>query len=101
MNVDLRSPMHTPSVLFLAASTSSAGQARQRTAIEDRFADVNGIRLHYLAAGEGDPAILWHGCAQISHMCRPLIAQLAKTHTVIAPDLRGFGQSSKPTLTPA
>jgi pimeloyl-ACP methyl ester carboxylesterase len=71
--------------------------------IEDRFADGNGIRLHYLAAGyppeggwTGDPVILLHGYAQTSHMWRPLIAQLAKAHAVIAPDLRGFGQSSTP-----
>jgi pimeloyl-ACP methyl ester carboxylesterase len=64
--------------------------------IEDRFADVNGTRLHYLAAGKGEPIYLLHGYAQNSHMWRPLIPQLANTHTVIAPDLRGFGQSAKP-----
>ena len=48
--------------------------------------------LHYLIAGKGDPVLLLHGYAQTSHMWRPLIAELAKTHTVIAPDLRGFGQ---------
>ena len=62
----------------------------------DRYADVNGVRLHYLVAGKGDPVVLLHGYAQTSHMWRPLIAELAKTHTVIAPDLRGFGQSAKP-----
>jgi pimeloyl-ACP methyl ester carboxylesterase len=65
-------------------------------AIKSRFAKVNGTRLHYLAAGEGDPVILLHGYAQNSHMWRPLIAELAKTHSVVAPDLRGFGQSAKP-----
>jgi pimeloyl-ACP methyl ester carboxylesterase len=65
-------------------------------AIDNRFANVNGAQLHYLAAGVGDPVILLHGYAQTSHMWRPLIVQLAKSHTVIAPDLRGFGQSSKP-----
>ena len=40
--------------------------------------------------------ILLHGYAQTSHMWRPLIAELAKTRTVIAPDLRGFGKSAKP-----
>ena len=63
---------------------------------EDRFANVNGVRLHYLIAGKGTPVILLHGYAQNSHMWRPLMAQLATSHTVIAPDLRGFGQSSKP-----
>jgi pimeloyl-ACP methyl ester carboxylesterase len=66
------------------------------TEIASRFADVKGIQLHYLAAGDGNPVLLLHGFAQTSHMWRPLIAELAKTHTVIAPDLRGFGQSSKP-----
>ena len=64
--------------------------------IESRFADVNGARLHYLIAGKGDPVLLLHGYAQNSHMWRPLIPELARTHTVIAPDLRGFGDSDKP-----
>src|SRR5215469_16250303 len=70
--------------------------AKRSGDIKSRFANVNGIRLHYLAAGEGQPVILLHGYAQNSHMWRPLIPELAKTHTVIAPDLRGFGDSSKP-----
>jgi pimeloyl-ACP methyl ester carboxylesterase len=69
---------------------------RAAVAIKSRFAKVNGIRLHYLAAGAGEPVILLHGYAQNSHMWRPLITELAKTRTVIAPDLRGFGQSAKP-----
>jgi pimeloyl-ACP methyl ester carboxylesterase len=65
-------------------------------ATQSRFANVNGVRLHYLAAGTGDPVILLHGYAETSHMWRPLMAKLANTHTVIAPDLRGAGQSSTP-----
>ena len=63
---------------------------------QSRFADVNGVRLHYLVAGKGDPVVLLHGYAETSHMWLPLIAKLADKHTVIAPDLRGFGQSSAP-----
>ena len=65
-------------------------------ATESRFANVNGVRLHYLVAGKGDPVVLLHGYAQTSHMWQPLMAKLADTHTVIAPDLRGAGQSSTP-----
>jgi pimeloyl-ACP methyl ester carboxylesterase len=64
--------------------------------IGSHFAKLDGLRLHYLAAGQGEPVILLHGYAQNSHMWRPLIAELAKTNSVIAPDLRGFGQSSAP-----
>jgi len=63
---------------------------------QSRFANVNGVRLHYLIAGKGDPVVLLHGYAETSHMWLPLIAELAKTHAVVAPDLRGAGQSSTP-----
>jgi pimeloyl-ACP methyl ester carboxylesterase len=63
---------------------------------QSRYASSNGVRLHYLVAGKGDPVVLLHGYAETSHMWLPLIPQLATTHTVIAPDLRGADQSSKP-----
>jgi pimeloyl-ACP methyl ester carboxylesterase len=64
--------------------------------IESRFATVNGLKMHYLVAGKGEPVILMHGYAQNSHMWRPLMKELGKTHLVIAPDLRGFGDTAKP-----
>ena len=64
--------------------------------MESRFAELDGVKLHYLRDGAGDPVILLHGYAQTSHMWTPLIPVLAKSRTVIAPDLRGFGDSSKP-----
>jgi pimeloyl-ACP methyl ester carboxylesterase len=67
-----------------------------KPAVQSHFANVNGARLHYLSAGAGDPVVLLHGYAQTSHMWRPLLPELAKTHTVIAVDLRGAGQSSTP-----
>jgi pimeloyl-ACP methyl ester carboxylesterase len=69
---------------------------RSAPATESRFANVNGVRLHYLVAGKGDPVVLLHGYAETSHMWRPLMAKLAESRTVIAPDLRGAGQSSTP-----
>src|SRR6185295_17202223 len=70
--------------------------AQNPIAIETRSAELPRVRLRYLIAGKGDPVFLLHGYAQTSHMWRPLIAELAKTRTVIAPDLRGFGESAKP-----
>ena len=75
---------------------NASGRA-QSVSIENRFADVGGgVRLRYLAAGSGDPVLLLHGYAETSRMWIPLIDKLAPRHTVIAPDLRGFDQSSKP-----
>src|SRR6185437_3566583 len=80
----------TAMVVF-ALTVNSAVHAQRRSDISDRFASVNGVRLHYLIAGKGDPVILLHGYAQNSHMWRPLMFELARTKLVIAPDLRGFG----------
>jgi pimeloyl-ACP methyl ester carboxylesterase len=63
---------------------------------DSRFAQANGVRLHYLVAGQGDPVLLLHGFGQSSQMWRPLMRELAKDHTVIAADLRGAGQSDAP-----
>ncbi|MFJ4617222.1 alpha/beta fold hydrolase [Streptomyces sp. NPDC088812] len=59
-------------------------------------AQVNGIRLHYTRAGSGPLLVLLHGWPQTSLCWRPVLGELAATHTVIAPDLRGYGLSDKP-----
>jgi pimeloyl-ACP methyl ester carboxylesterase len=60
----------------------------------DRFARVNGVRLHYLIGGKGSPVVLLHGYAETGHMWRPIMPLLAQRHTVIVPDLRGAGESA-------
>lgn len=59
-------------------------------------ATVNGVRLHYVEAGEGDPVILLHGWGQTWHEWSRIIPALAKSFRVIAPDLRGLGDSARP-----
>lgn len=78
--------------LLLAGMTGTASAQD----IASKFAQVNGVRLQYLVAGKGEPIILLHGYAETSRMWVPLIKQLAKTHLVIAPDLRGAGSSDAP-----
>ncbi|MEV6644836.1 alpha/beta hydrolase [Amycolatopsis sp. NPDC051371] len=62
----------------------------------ESMATVNGIRMHYLRAGEGPPLFLLHGWPQTSHCWHQVLEPLAETHTVIAPDLRGYGRTDKP-----
>src|SRR6266436_6098967 len=60
------------------------------------FANVNGIRLHYLKSGDGKtPLVLIHGFGDDARMWLPLFADFGKDYTIIAPDLRGLGQSSR------
>ena len=92
----VRAPSVTAAILLIGMVASMTIQAQNRRLVQHRFATVGGVRLHYLEAGNGEPVILLHGYAQNSHMWRPLMIELAKTRLVIAPDLRGFGRSSKP-----
>ena len=64
--------------------------------IASRTVTIEGVKLHYLAAGHGPTLILLHGYTQTSRMWRPIIPPLAEKFTVIAPDLPGIGDSAIP-----
>jgi pimeloyl-ACP methyl ester carboxylesterase len=57
---------------------------------------VNGIQLHYVIGGQGDPVVLLHGWPETWYAWHKVMPALAKNYTIIAPDLRGLGDSSKP-----
>ncbi|MBW7452990.1 alpha/beta fold hydrolase [Paenibacillus sepulcri] len=57
---------------------------------------VNGVRLHYVTAGSGEPLLLVHGAPKTSFYWYKLIPLLTDRYTVIAPDVRGFGDSGRP-----
>src|SRR5919112_1284325 len=60
------------------------------------MASVNGIQLHYVIGGQGEPVVLLHGWPETWYEWHKVMPALAKNYTVIAPDLRGLGDSSKP-----
>ncbi len=60
------------------------------------LATINGIRLAYTDQGRGTPVVLLHAFPQSRAMWAPQIDALSKTHRVIAPDFRGFGESDAP-----
>ena len=64
---------------------------------ESRFLTLSDIRLHYLDEGEGEVVVLLHGWPQTSHVWRHIIPKLSSKYRVLAPDLRGLGDSSRPT----
>jgi len=53
--------LSSSAILVFALTTYTAVHAQKRSDIDDRFASVNGVRLHYLIAGKGDPVLLLHG----------------------------------------
>ncbi|WP_343449856.1 alpha/beta hydrolase [Micromonospora oryzae] len=57
---------------------------------------ADGVELNTAVAGSGSPIVLLHGFPQTHLMWRHVAAELAVEHTVICPDLRGYGASDKP-----
>ena len=101
-----------PSIAFAAGLTSLPALAQDATrgsapavaaqteelpaGFTEKNATVNGVRINYKIGGQGPAVVLLHGYTQTSHMWLPLMPQLATSHTVIAPDLRGAGNSERP-----
>ena len=59
---------------------------------------VNGVNLHYVTGGQGEPLLLIHGHPQSWYAWRKVMPALAQHYTLIVPDMRGYGDSSKPEV---
>lgn len=91
LHLAMLSPLLLPAILF----SNAYAQASDKI-IASRTAEINRVKLHYLAAGHGSALVLLHGYAEPSLMWRPIIPALAERFTVIAPDLPGIGDSDIP-----
>ncbi len=61
-----------------------------------RLPGVDGVEVAAAVGGDGSPVVLLHGFPQTHLMWRHVAQRLAVEHTVICPDLRGYGASDKP-----
>jgi len=64
--------------------------------MQHQTVEANGGSFHVVTAGSGPPLLLLHGWPEFWLTWEPVIHRLADRYTLIAPDLRGFGDSSKP-----
>ncbi len=85
---------------LLALAATGAARAQAPAAPPANFkhqtAVVNGVKIHYVVGGSGEPLLLVHGFGQNWYMWNRLLPELSKHFTVVAPDLRGVGESDKP-----
>ncbi len=58
--------------------------------------DVNGVRINFRHGGKGPPLLLLHGYPQTHVIWHKVADALAERFTLVMPDLRGYGDSSKP-----
>src|SRR4030067_8893 len=64
--------------------------------MEHAWADVNGVRLHYVAVGGGPLIVFVHGFPEFWYMWRRQLDEFARDNQAVAPDMRGYNLSSKP-----
>jgi pimeloyl-ACP methyl ester carboxylesterase len=80
-----------------APSQSSEAPAENDPRWQHHFAEVNGVRLHYVEAGAGPLVLLLHGFPEFWYgWRRQILALAAAGFRVVAPDLRGYNLSDKP-----
>ena len=61
------------------------------------YANPEGVRIHYVTMGQGSPVVLLHGWPQTWYEWRRVMPLLADKFLLVAPDMRGLGDSSRPT----
>ena len=64
--------------------------------LERRYAEVNGVRLHYATSGKGKLILFLHGFPEFWYAWRNQLSEFARDFQAVAPDLRGYNLSSKP-----
>ncbi|MGO1055431.1 alpha/beta fold hydrolase [Crossiella sp. CA198] len=87
-----------PAAEIPAHATATHGDPAFAKTFRHEFAEVDGVRMHYVTGGRGTPVVLLHGWPQTWFGWWPILPALAEHHTVYAVDLPGLGDS---TGTPA
>ncbi|MCC7177418.1 MAG: alpha/beta hydrolase [Acidobacteria bacterium] len=82
-----------------AQGAPSGGTLRFFPGFTSARVKTSGAEINLVHAGSGPPVLLLHGAPQTHISWRLVAPELAKSHTVIVPDLRGYGDSSKPSDT--
>ena len=71
-------------------------RAEGEQAFRDKYATVNGIRLHYVESGQGPLILFLHGFPEFWYEWKNQLSEFGKDHLAVSPDLRGYNLSDKP-----
>lgn len=67
------------------------------SAFQDKYADVNGVRLHYASVGQGPLILFLHGYPSFWYQWKDQMLEMSRDHLAVGLDMRGYNLSSKPT----
>src|ERR1022692_4060305 len=83
--------------LLMPASGATKKGKMHTVKLQDHFAEVNGIRLHYVSAGKGPLILFLHGFPEFWYEWKNQLAEFGQDHLAVAPDMRGYNLSDKPS----
>ena len=83
-------------LLWPEAKARPTGGWLAAAGLEARFETLSGLRVRYVRAGDGPPVVLLHGLASSIFTWKDVLPGLARSRTVVALDLPGFGESDQP-----
>jgi len=95
-NTDNTTKTGAAAIVVENKTDTTPGPAAPPSNFTHQTARVNGVNIHYVIGGHGEPLVLLHGFGQNWYMWNRLLPELSKHFTVIVPDLRGIGESDKP-----
>ena len=72
------------------------GKPEGKLMIKHEYVEVNGVRLHYAAAGRGKLVLFLHGFPEFWYEWKNQLGEFGKDYLAVAPDMRGYNLSSKP-----
>jgi epoxide hydrolase 4 len=79
----------------LAAGAPAA--KKEKSMLKNKYVKVNGVRLHYVTAGKGPLILFLHGFPEFWYEWKNQLIEFGQDHQAVAPDLRGYNLSDKPT----
>src|SRR6266487_3633660 len=89
--------MKMKNALLVLALAFCAPAIAQNNNYQSHTANLGNVKIRYLKAGTGKKTlVLIHGFGDTSHMWIPLFDEFGTDYTILAPDMRGLGDSSRP-----
>jgi len=79
------------------APSRAVAKEGAKPVFKDNYVTANGVRLHYVSAGKGPLILFLHGFPEFWYEWKEQLMEFGKDHLAVAPDMRGYNLSDKPT----